>query len=554
MDDQPSQGLVGIQVNDPRQLPIATRTVNIGTNSSAEIEILEASPCNETGSPKDTFPRDTRAHVNVTVKSISLEPKTILVTVFACDNDSTALTPEVMHIMTTTLPNATLCFKPDIYIQPWASVGQATFHVNAYSDWPERGGFPYAIEKTAKFNIIQAAAQRSAEQESGAATPGVYSTAFRLAPYSPFGTYTVNVTAFTQGLTSYGSTTFTHPYQILGDVDFNHVINILDVVQVAAIYGVTSGTSLWNPEMDIFPDGKIDISDVVTAAQKYGTRYDGPITARTRSEQDFTGTEESRLADLDTDQLVFVSTKDNAALSQTVITGVDVYTQYPDPFNGKGLNMPSDMFWPQKEVRLTALAVYNLWPVQQILVAFQVIDPYGQTKGIFYNTTDGEGLAFVKFTLPWSCEEPELDFGEWTVAASADIGCTVYVDILHFKYDYRLRLWSNKLSTDKPTYAHEEMIHLKIEYGTQSMQPFPATFTITAVDELGVPFTFEWASNYVGNAQYGEYANNVIILNLYIPKFASAGIATIYVEALRDLQSREMLCPGCSIIINIEPR
>jgi len=219
----------------------------------------------------------------------------------------------------------------------------------------------------------------------------------------------------------------------------------------------------------------------------------------------------------------------------TPAIGIDIFTQYPDGYNGRGGPWPSDMFWPQKEVILYAYVMYNHWPEQNKDVAFEVRDPHGVIWGVFYGRTNSTGYAMVRFRLPWPCDDPEYWFGQWTVIATVDIACTVYNDTLTFKYDYHVRVW--KTTVDKAAYNHGETITITIDYGTVSMQTFDALFTVTAVDETGVPFgyAFDWQT--VGGAQYCTYANGTTTLTIFIPKFARAGQATIYVGVLHKLPS-----------------
>jgi hypothetical protein len=214
---------------------------------------------------------------------------------------------------------------------------------------------------------------------------------------------------------------------------------------------------------------------------------------------------------------------------------IDVYTQYPGGFNGEGPNEPSDMFWPQKRVQLFAYVTYNFWPEQQKDVAFEVIDPHGTIWAIICNRTGTDGIAWVYVRLPWPCDDPEYYFGVWHVIATVDVACTVVNDTLDFKYDYHVRVWKTTLDTD--SYKHLDTIEVTIEYGTVSMQTFAALFTITAVDETGVPFDFTWTWDSVGGAQYCTYANGTFKLYLHIPKFARAGLATIYVQVLHNWPS-----------------
>jgi hypothetical protein len=97
------------------------------------------------------------------------------------------------------------------------------------------------------------------------------------------------------------------------------------------------------------------------------------------------------------------------------------------------------------------------------------------------------------------------------------------------------------------------MINLTIAYGTQSMQIFPAVFIIAAIDEMGVPFAYEWVKNVVGDAQYCTYSNGTLILNIYIPKSAFVGTATLHIDLFHGLMQSESICPTCTLTIQIEP-
>jgi hypothetical protein len=221
-------------------------------------------------------------------------------------------------------------------------------------------------------------------------------------------------------------------------------------------------------------------------------------------------------------------------------TGIDIYTQYAVGF-GKGINMPTDMLWPQKGFTVYAYVLYNLWPEQQKDVAFELIDPYGTIRGIFYNRTDSTGHCWVFIRFPWPCTDPEYQFGydknhlptPWTIIATVDIACKVYNDTMPFKYDYRVRIW--KTTLDKATYNHGDIITITINYGTVSMQTFSVIFTATATDVTGVPFGVTWNGVQLGGAPWCTMKNGTLVLTIGIPKFARAGFpATVYVGVLSD--------------------
>jgi hypothetical protein len=204
---------------------------------------------------------------------------------------------------------------------------------------------------------------------------------------------------------------------------------------------------------------------------------------------------------------------------------IDIFTQYPDPYGGQGRDKPSDMFWPQKEVVLYGYVTYNEWPEQNKDVAFQVIDPHDNTYTVIYARTNNTGYAMTSFRLPWTCEEPEYYFGEWTVIGTVDVACTVVNDTLTFKYDYLVRIV--KVTTDKDTYAHCEFMNITVEFKSYAMQTYDVILTVTTLDETGVPFGFTYVETTIGGAVYCHYKNYEETVNIHVIKWARAGTAHI---------------------------
>jgi len=215
---------------------------------------------------------------------------------------------------------------------------------------------------------------------------------------------------------------------------------------------------------------------------------------------------------------------------------IDLYVcNYPAPYGGQGPNKPSDMFWPQKEVCLCANVTYNLWPVQNKVVSFEVHDPQGNLVTILTAVSDKNGVACTSYRIPWPCENPEDLFGIWTITATVDIACTVVNDTLSFHFDYLVR-WVN-VTTDKTAYAHGEYIKVTVDYESYAIQHYNVTLTTVIHDELNYPFDSDYLQVTIGDldvekwCQYTQYSNN---FTLFIPKWAAAGIAKIYVNAFTD--------------------
>ena len=283
LSGEPVDGLVAVEVTNPNNQTLVVRTVQAGTPTlTGSIEILSVIPCDQNGNPKNSFVKGVdHAHVNVTVKNNDIISSIhVLITVCTYDNDSTPILPEVMAHETSIPPGGIVHFKPDIPLDSWISTGSATFHANVLSDWPKNGGYPYTAEKSATFNIIstKTTSMSSNYQQLGySESNGTCDMTFRLPPYNvtgaPFGTYIINASAYAQGYKTYASKTFIREFQIDGDINFDHTIDILDVVAVTSIYGSQSGDPKWNPKVDVQPSGKIDIQDVVVVTSKYGQKY-----------------------------------------------------------------------------------------------------------------------------------------------------------------------------------------------------------------------------------------------------------------------------------------
>jgi hypothetical protein len=215
---------------------------------------------------------------------------------------------------------------------------------------------------------------------------------------------------------------------------------------------------------------------------------------------------------------------------------IDIYTQYPDPFGGQGAHKPSDMFWPQKEMHICANVTYADWPEQNKDVAFQVLDPHGQTWGIYVNRTNDIGVTCVRVRLPWPCDDPEYYFGVWTVIATVDVACIVVNDTMQFKYDYKVRVWD--VTLDKTEYKHCEDINVTISFGSYATQQYNITLAVTATDASGVPFDFAYTVVTIGHGDHQAwctYANGTVNILVHVEKFARPPVGTIYVVAMSDL-------------------
>jgi hypothetical protein len=214
---------------------------------------------------------------------------------------------------------------------------------------------------------------------------------------------------------------------------------------------------------------------------------------------------------------------------------IDLYDQYPEPFGGQGPNMPSDMFWPQKQVDMYAKVTYNLWPIQQKLVAFEVRNPLGDVVAILTATTDDVGIAYTYYRIPWPCVDPEGTFGVWTITATVDIACVVVNDTMSFHFDYLVH-W-DKVTNDKANYAHGETINVTVEFGSHAQQPHQVLITVDLFDELGYSIGIAFTYMTVSGATYCTLKPYIVTLPILIEKWIVAGTGKLHVNAYSDWPS-----------------
>ena len=60
---------------------------------------------------------------------------------------------------------------------------------------------------------------------------------------------------------------------ILGDINADGIVNILDIATVARAYDSYPGHPNWNPNADLDENDRIDILDIATVAKEYGKKY-----------------------------------------------------------------------------------------------------------------------------------------------------------------------------------------------------------------------------------------------------------------------------------------
>jgi hypothetical protein len=239
----------------------------------------------------------------------------------------------------------------------------------------------------------------------------------------------------------------------------------------------------------------------------------------------------------------------------TVGGNIDLYTQ-KNPYSGEGPNVTSDAFGPGEEVQIYARVTYNDYPVQKLLVGFQISGPPNPVENIsLYRaaSTDDLGLATTSFRVS---HLNETTFGKWTVIGNTGIASSIYTDTLTFEVGWIVEIVSIK-TTNENHVEQEEFTrgsHIGIELGVQNiaMTEKIATLTVTICDYLGT---------YVNATELSDFVvppNRTLVytyFSLYIPRTAYVGNATVYACAYTALPSSNGVpyCPEVSKSFLVSP-
>jgi len=207
---------------------------------------------------------------------------------------------------------------------------------------------------------------------------------------------------------------------------------------------------------------------------------------------------------------------------------IDLFTQ-KEPYSGQGPNMPSDAFGPGEEVQIYASATYNDYPVEGLLVAFQVLGPRNSVENIsLYRAlyTNQSGMAMISFRV---LNLNESTFGEWTVIGNTKIGDLTYADTVRFKVGWIIEIVSlktvNENHVEQTEFSRDNCVGIELTVRNIAMVEKMATITVTIQDYLG---TFLNATELDNFAVQPNGTFDYAYFSLYIPKSAYIGVATVY--------------------------
>ena len=229
--------------------------------------------------------------------------------------------------------------------------------------------------------------------------------------------------------------------------------------------------------------------------------------------------------------LSFASATAEASISVEDGGMIDLFTQ-KEIYNGEGLDVPSDAFSLDEEVRIFAFVTYCGWAEEAILVAFQVIGPRNSVENITFARvafTNETGITMISFRLPHSTE---TTFGEWTVIGNARVADQIVQDTLSFKVGWIVEITSIRTVNERYEYQERfprnSYLGVEITLANIAMSSKIVTLTVNLYDSMNVVFdsveVIDLAVSSNGTLVYQYYP-------LYIPNGAHFGDAIVYADA-----------------------
>jgi len=205
---------------------------------------------------------------------------------------------------------------------------------------------------------------------------------------------------------------------------------------------------------------------------------------------------------------------------------IDVYTER----NGIGPGVASDAFGPQEEITIYALVTWNLDPVANKLVAFEVKADNGTVIMTRTAASNMDGIATVTMRIPWTGMEAEQWFGQWTIYGAVDLAEQIVTDYCPFLFGYLLQTTglrtTDAMMVTKTTFLKGESLFVEVTINNISFNSKIATITVTVYDDAGVPIGF----NMVPGTAVPPGSSMVWNFDITIPYWRFKGVGRVYVN------------------------
>ena len=264
----PVSTLVGIEIADEQDHILTIRTLVSGpaTEDSWQIEILNVTPCDQMGNPKNDFYKGELAYFKVEIQNnLKIEVEaTVTLTLYYADGTSAIAGP----IYEGPISPGYIWLIASIGIPSEAPTGLGTIYANLFTDMPKNNGYPLCPEKATNFTILGSGSPAQYVITTPPTEEGEFRLLFKTPKVDSFlGTYTVYASATYSDEQSSTNTNFN--LILRGDVNYDGKVDMKDIILIIGKFGTSSSDPEWDPVYDLNYDEKVDIKDIVIAISNF---------------------------------------------------------------------------------------------------------------------------------------------------------------------------------------------------------------------------------------------------------------------------------------------
>jgi hypothetical protein len=264
-----TDGLVGLEIQDPNGNPIIVRTIQSGAATPQKLpaEITSAYLSDSSGHQRSNI--QIGALAGFAFNFVNTDSDNMLITINLFDSSGTP----IAEIFGQPTQSGTAILS--IQIPTWAHEGIAHGYANIYSDWPSKGGAPLALEKTFQFSIVGGDAS-SSDTSSVSGNKGAYAFTFNLPSDAKLGAYTVYGTSAYSGATCSQSTSFNNCDEVnsyIGDFNDDKRVDFADFLVFTTAYIQWNKNHNYTSICDLNQDFRITYDDFVLFKQNYDNSW-----------------------------------------------------------------------------------------------------------------------------------------------------------------------------------------------------------------------------------------------------------------------------------------
>jgi hypothetical protein len=266
-----TDGLVGVEIDDPDNYPIAFRTLCTGTIPSGlwKVMIIDAYIGDIYQNPVTNVRRGSQCYIWIHYNNSAGYPLNALITLTILDSKKACLftSASIEYVQ----PGGPFFTMIQWAVPEDAELGTASIYGNAYTSYPRNRGTPYCPEKSSTFSIVSSGGLGVSTDKDFASmqVPGGFEAFLCVPKYGArLGNYTVYATSFIYVppvYLAFDSTTF--QVVLAGDLNNDGRVDIFDVVIIGIAFNSSPPS---DPRADVNKDGKVDIFDLVIVALHYG--------------------------------------------------------------------------------------------------------------------------------------------------------------------------------------------------------------------------------------------------------------------------------------------